>query len=552
MFMEALLLKGMGVGEAVNETRNFVSLYSSMLNQKAPDLYRLYKEGTANFIHQQILLGDPALVPHPKVTHTKTILKSVNNKDTDQVIEINIPLSSWKRARAIVNEKDLIRKYYKSRSIEVITPVAENLVPWGDFYQLAPDTDGISDVAIMSNYLHVKMDLPREKAPLSLTLIDVEAGAECAICGKTLDLQKKAIEYFSNFKIPYLMLSPMRINMKSGWHFSTEILREGYRLHFLIPLLVIDDHTRMLLRAQKLIFQLKLTEGREYKGIVKSTPSSNKSFLVRAGLLEGNLPYSLAEAVIKQGEEFLLFCAKEAAQLTIEEQFPLYDLLEGYVPFKKELWKAASEDRIEVDLQEAKYAVVRGTVVDSKNALPLSGALIRAWRGKLDPNGYELIEGFIGEWISGEDGSFRLILSPGEYLVSVAVIKEGLLYKSKQFELSIQDIDEKFMVFPLDVAAIIKGKVTVKGRIPPYLTVKIKRFFENKNGETLASSPVRKNGSYECVISFQDRFSISIEKEGWSTIDDDNSNVGYKLKPNQELIKDFTIFPIWGEANDDE
>lgn len=543
VFMEALLLNGMSVGEALNETRNIVSLYSLTLNQKAIEEYRIYKDGTANFIHQQILLGDPALVPYPKVSETDNILTSINDKVTEQEIDININPFSWKSTKAVINHTGPSRKYYGCNSIEVITPVARNLIPWGDFYKVAPCSDEVSDLAIMSNFLRVEVNIPSGMAPLYLELVHAEANGECAICRTKHELKKTALEYYSCFKIPYLMLPPVELNMKNGWPFLTEISDKSQKLHFLVPLLVIDDHTKMLVKAEKLKFKLKLAKGKELNGIIKSTASENNYFLVKALSSEDNFPYSLALGLVKKSEEFKLYCAKDTEKITVEDQYPLYDLLEKYSPFKHEYWNIDFGGKNEIYLQNTKLANINGSIIDVEDATPIAGALIRIWRGKLDPNGYELIEGYVGESYSNDTGKFTFPLKPGNYLISIAAKKENRLYKSKQFEVIIEDLCDKFMLFPLDAAVVIKGKILFKGNPPPYVSVKIRKFPKKEAVETLNTAPVRKDGSYGCVVGFQDRFSIDIELEGWKAIEDNNNNRGYKLLPGEQLIKNYTVFP---------
>ena len=67
------------------------------------------------------------------------------------------------------------------------------------------------------------------------------------------------------------------------------------------------------------------------------------------------------------------------------------------------------------------------------------------------------------------------------------------------------------------------------------------RFPEKDGGEILVSTPVQPDGSFSCLVGFQDRFYVWIEEEGWQAIKDYNRGRGYKIPPGEELLLDYTF-----------
>jgi len=132
IFMEALLVKGLSVGEAVKATRNFISLYASTLLQKTPQAYEKYRWATANAIHQQLLLGDPAFIPAEE-KHAATALPIDTAYSAGRIrLTVNIPKERWRRSKALVNEKEPSKKYYRCRNVEMISPYGQDVINWGD------------------------------------------------------------------------------------------------------------------------------------------------------------------------------------------------------------------------------------------------------------------------------------------------------------------------------------------------------------------------------------------------------------------------------------
>ncbi|WP_214659274.1 C25 family cysteine peptidase [Candidatus Formimonas warabiya] len=542
IFMESILLKGMSVGQALNETRNFAVLYTGILSQKAPEAYRLSKEGLANIIHQQILLGDPALVPYPEVQHHAKIQKNLSGQDQEYRLSLDIPPESWRRVRVPVQEKEPTRSYYRTRTMENMVPVDQDIISWGDFYPLAYDSQGVAERALMSGFLHLTLDLTPGEAPLHLELHRAEGREECLFCTGERVGPVDATAYWHNFVIPFLMLPPVSFDMKKGWPFVPEDRGDFLRVHWLVPVLVIDEIQRRAYQGEKMEFRLKTGPGKPLTGTVVHDSGEAGSFLLvqAVGQERGEQGRNtFAQAVCDRKGAFKLFCGPEDVFVTAEEQFPLYDLLGPFHPVKREFFPADFARAMDMQLARSRTGILRGRVLDTLTGEPIEDALVRVWRGKLDPCGYYVREGWVGEEIADTEGKFSFSLAEGEYLLSATACTESRRYKSKEISFTVCAGEERHEIYTLDRAASIKGKITFAGSFPPDLTMVLKRYPLKGKGETLSSAPVRRDGTYECLIGFQDRFCILIEKEGWQGIKDTNGDQGYRLAPEEILYRHY-------------
>jgi hypothetical protein len=551
IFMEALLIKGFSVGEALLETQNFISLYAQILKQKAPGTWKDYTFGTANAIHQQILLGDPALIPCPGPKNLP-FRKEIREIPGGCSITVTIPEKRWQRVKSGVNPTKPTRSYYKSREMEVISPFGTGVVSWGDFYPVAPDADGITDTAIMSSFLHMSLDLPPGIAPLSLHLTDAAASRrECLAChSEDKDFPAgEAKALFEDFRMPFLMLPSLRLDMRKGWPFALETRRDATRVHWLVPLLVIDERRRTAHKAEKLSFSLKTAPGAFLTGQVKVPGFTRPGCLVvTAGLLPedgGTSPRlnALAQSLTRKDGSFKIFCAREAKAITVDQSFPLFDLPSDFKPFSAGTWQADFQGRADISLSDVEYTRLKGKVIDSMTAKPVNGAILRVWRGKYDPHGDPLLEAFAGEATTGSDGSFLLLLAPGDYILSAAARDGSTLYKSSHRTMTIEgDGESHHIMMLMDQAVYLQGRITFQD--PPLLfpaTVKVRRYPEKDKIETLAMVPARKDGTFECIVSFQDRFCIVIEEEGRPPLRDTNQGKGYRLEPGEALEREYRL-----------
>ncbi|MGM0689369.1 MAG: hypothetical protein ACQESO_07290 [Bacillota bacterium] len=553
IFMEALLVKGLSVGEAVQATRNFISLFAATLMKKKPEAYRKYRWGTANAIHQQILLGDPAFIPAPGNTAFSKFPIAVESVSASvKKVVVEIPESRWKRRTAQVNEKDASKYYYRCRNIEVNTPYGENIISWGDYYRVAPDAENISETAVMSSFLHMSADLPPGEAPKGLMLVEAEAAeTACLLCGKDVDPVRPAIEAANHFKLPYLLQPPIELDMRKGWAFNAEQLEGFVRLHWLVPLLLIDEATRSAVRLKKLVFEVESALSFKVRGKI-SGHEINDNCLVCAGYPQQNGPgdhekepllNSQACFLVGPDGSFKLDCADEIS-LSLQEQFPLYELLVPYQGFRNKLYKADHGTGVVLEPEFLDKVKINGIILDRANGEAISGALVRIFRGENDPVGDPLIEAFAGEAVSGEKGDFMFELPAGKYILYAAAVLDGKRYKSRQWLIEPKEGEDFFRIFAIDQAAIIKGAVTIQGYVPPDPPVISLKRYPKVDGEgALVKVPLGRDGSYECLVSFQDRFSIVLEEEGWQAINDTNEGDGYKLEAQQVLIRDYLLVP---------
>jgi len=550
VFMEALLLKGLSVGEAVREIRHVISLYAATLLQKDPEAYRKYRWGTANAIHQQILLGDPAFVPVAKKYTDAALPVSLAGAVPLQTLTVEIPEDRWQRGEAAVHKLEASKYYYRCRNIEVITPYGEDIFSWGDYYRVAPDARNVSEWAVKSTFLHLTHLLPPGMVPQKLTLIAAETGeSECLLCGEEAEQWLSPLEAMRKFKLPYLLQPPIELNMEEGWAFCTEDLGDSVRMRWLVPLLLIDDNNRSAFPLKKFVFQVESIPAVEIRGkITNAEPTS--SYLVCAGYQDEagsrqdyrGQPFSMTGAALSgKGGSFSINCAPGSA-LTVRGQFPLYDLLEKYQPFETTFCKPVGVNPVAIELKQSHFIDFRGFIYDSLNGEPLNGALIRVFRGEHDPVGDLLIEAFVGEVVTGRKGDFLIKLPSGNYLVYGAAASGGRRYKSAEWVLKLRRGDRGNRVYALDQAGIVRGRVTYEGYQPqdPAL-VSLKRFPKVEGAAPMTKVPVDRDGSYECLVSYQDRFQVVLEEEGRRYIYDDHEGEGYRLEPQQILERNYCL-----------
>lgn len=153
-----------------------------------------------------------------------------------------------------------------------------------------------------------------------------------------------------------------------------------------------------------------------------------------------------------------------------------------------------------------------------------------------------MIEAFAGEAISDDEGVFSLALPAGKYMLAAAANPPGLRYKSGRWKVELKEGEDFYRLFALDQAALIRGLVTVTGyQSPEPVSVAVKRFPRVDGQNSLTGVPVKRDGSFECLVSFQDRFFIQIEEEGWKVVEDDNGGKGYKLNPQEAIVRHYTL-----------
>ncbi|HSW35907.1 MAG TPA: C25 family cysteine peptidase, partial [Candidatus Limnocylindrales bacterium] len=556
VFMEALLLKGLSVGEAVQEMRHVISLHALTLLQKNPEAYRKYRWGTANALHQQVLLGDPAFVPVCRKHTGAAMPASYEGAAPLERLTVEIPEERWQRSSATVQTMEASKYYYRCRYVEEITPYGEDIFSWGDYYRVAPDARNISETAVKSSFLHLSHDLPPGMAPRSLTLVDAEAGeGECLLCGEEAYQLLTPVEAMRKFKLPYLLQPPIELNMEKGWAFISERTENFIRIRWLAPLLLIDEVYRSAIPLKKFTFQIESEPEVLIKGKI-TNHEPDLSYMVCAGYYEEDRQIKgdimtrfncTAAALTGEDGTFELSCTPETV-LIVQEQYPLYELPEKFAAFRRTVYTPDQSGTAAIELEPVAKVKLDAHIYDSLTGEALPGALIRVFRGEHDPVGDVLIEAYAAETITGSRGEFSLDLPAGNYLLYAVAAPGARRYKSAEWVLKLREGEKCNRVYALDQAGIVRGRITFEGYKPPEPPViELKRFPNIEGSNALSKLPARRDGSYECLVSYQDRFQVIIEEEGRQYIYDNDEGNGYRLEPQEVLERDYCLRPDPGQ-----
>ena len=542
LFLEALLLGGKSVGEALNETRNFVITQASMLRQKSPEYYKVSMESISNIIHQQILLGDPAYVPYPLGDPVANSQEKVTiAEDGAWLIELNIPAASWHEAKITTHGEAV--DYYHSHELTVISPDGKGFVTWGDFYNLLPDEQGIASRSFMSVFARLSCDLPHAMHIEALQLQEVIGSEECLCCRDELNSDIDVTESFLRYRLPYMMLVPASIDGKDGWPYATETVDGNVRIHWLMPVLVINTEEGKIVRAEKISFRMHLCPAKKIHGKMSTENAESMEGYLIAALMDavtekhGATTIELAHAITASDGSFDLLCPASAEVIMLKGQFPARKLMGMLETMEGRLSLSDINTDICFSVVNMKKTCINFHVVDSRHAQGVEGAFIRVWRGILDPNGYYLRECCCLEMWSDKQGYCSGKLPAGEYLVFIAAGSDGKRYKTKQIQLKVDEQEQLDEVFVLDEAAIVRGKISFADKRPPYPTVMVRSMPEKK--EVLASCQVDGDGYFECQVIAGQSFCITMNKEGWNSICDDAEGKGYCLPKQGILDKEY-------------
>jgi hypothetical protein len=211
-------------------------------------------------------------------------------------------------------------------------------------------------------------------------------------------------------------------------------------------------------------------------------------------------------------------------------------------PLSDRLYDLASSSAGVIAPEPPEMVKVQGYLLDRSEGNALAGGLVRIFRGELDPVGDQLIEAFALELHTAEDGSFAFSLPPGKYLLGAAAVAKEKRYKSTEWPLELIAGEDYHRIYALDQAAVVKGRIKFRDDCPPEPPViALKKFPPVEGKGALSKVPVDRDGFYECLVSFQDRFFIVLDEEGYNTIKDDNGGSGYKLAPQEVLTRDYIL-----------
>jgi hypothetical protein len=200
----------------------------------------------------------------------------------------------------------------------------------------------------------------------------------------------------------------------------------------------------------------------------------------------------MVQAITRPGGSFKIKCAAAADAVAVDEQFPLYEILEPYRTFNKELYSISFPEPVLIYPREPRPGRLCGRVLDAATAAPLEEALVRAWRGVPYPSGDLMIEGFAVEARAAANGSVELALPAGKYQLYAVARAGGLNYKSKDFAVEIAAGEEHYMIFPLDAGARVSGRVHFAGETPLHpVDICLKRY---------------RDGAFACLVAARESF----------------------------------------------
>ena len=329
----------------------------------------------------------------------------------------------------------------------------------------------------MSGYLRLHLDLPPGRYPLRLDLVEVKAaGGECLLCGKEVDPPADLKAAFQDFRIPYLLLPPARMNMTSGWAFAVEERGpdRGPRIHWLAPALVIDEASRTAVRAAEFLFEVETSAAQTVSGKVaapgEGEDDPHRTYLLSAAAAAegpaGNggsskappheAPLNVVSQTLTRPDGSFTHLRRRSNLLTISEQFPSTSWRRRADLSKRAPAAPAAAARNR--LRAVKPGIIFGKVLDSRSGATLSGALLSVARHGRS-GGRSPIEGFAGEAYSDAAGSFTFDLPAGKYILSAVARHDGVQYKSKSLNIEIFADEEQHLLLPLDAAAVVGGRI---------------------------------------------------------------------------------------------
>ncbi len=574
VFAQALVLKGLSVGQAIRSARNHTVTHLATLAQVHPEAYQDYRTGLANTIQQQGLLGDPAFTPYKGTKAAQLPITVTSQTDAIQV-SLNIPENAWTRIKVAVNKGKQNKEFHRARFIETFLPIGEDLFNWGETYRIAQMAEEQSETAVISAYLHLTADLPPGRVPTGLSLTKVTADTqECLLCSTKTPVVD-ALAKFTNYVIPFQgKKPPVRHDQSKGWAFATEEIASGLRIHWLLPTLVIDDPSRQALCLQGATFQLDHAPGTRVEGRLELGHGQGRGGHDTPGAMEGttgalpdDLLLSLGPVLMSDGEGSAeprirvlnqtlsspggrwsaWLPIGQAVGVKVDLPLPLYRHAHQAVlsltpetvgPFD------VGTGPISVALKGARTGVLRGSVVDEYTGRTLAGARIRIWRGKR--KGTEtVLEGYVGEHKADGQGRFELTLPPGSYIASSAH-RTDQRYFSGEGSVTVFKERRAHLLIGMEPGAVVTGRIDCQGAYQPK-SVKVKLIEHGTaakgSGEAkvICVGSTRRDGTFEILAPTSKPFDILIQAEGFQQILDQNDHFGYHLDTSEQLERSYVV-----------
>jgi hypothetical protein len=567
-FMQALVLKGLSVGQAVRFARNHTLTHMAVMSQRAPATYNAYRETVAEAVQQQVLLGDPAFRPYPGTAAARLPVATAAAGDEAVSVTLSLPAERWLRTTVKVDEGKQNKEFHRARSLEAWLPVGEDVFNWGENYTVAKAADGAADKGVMGAYVRLSADLPAGRVPVSLTLERVAATPqECLLCGSTHPVAEAAAK-FTKHVIPFMgKEAPVAHDQCKGWAFATEECPTGLRVHWLVPALVIDDATRQAIRLESAMFRLEHRPGVLAQGRLDLERSGGGGTGMPGamegtrGLLPDDLllsfgPVQAAEAdddaqaqpadskakqlsVIAQtlsGPDGHWSCwlpAGAAVGLRVDTPMPVYrHVMEAPLSYAP-----ATVTDMTAPLKAPDIGTVRGAVVDGFTGRPLPGARVRLWRGKAGDR--TVFEGFVGEARADAQGHFAFTVPVGSYLVRTAH-RTDLRYFAGKGSVTVFKGRDAAVLVPMEPGALLTGRVEWAGPYRPK-HAGIKLLEHGSKDEVLGFGSIRRDGSFVVLVPVTRPFDVQIWPEGFDRLLDDSGGEGYHPAPGDVLTKSYTV-----------
>ncbi len=570
-FVQALVLKGQSVGQAVRTARNHTLTQLAVLSQSAPGTYADYRQTAANTIQQQIVLGDPAFTPYKGTEALKLPVMVEAAADTLR-LTINLPPERWQRRTVAVATSPATKEFHRARRLETWLPAGEDVFNWGENYTVARDATDQSEKGLMGSYIHLTVDLPPGQVPVALALESVTADSqECLVCGNSHPVAD-ATAQFRTYVVPFQgSQPPVKHDQTHGWAFATEEITGGLRIHWLVPALVIADGHRQAIQLRSATFALRHAPGVRAEGRLEV--SQGASGRGAPGAMEGtrgHLPDDLllsfgspqpvdpaAEAtgskkpnltVIAQtlsgpgGRWACWLPAGLATHLKIDSPVPVYRHTPGAtLSFTPDVVGPLQPGSAPVSLtvKAPEEGTLRGVVLDGFTARPLAGARVRVWQGKPGPKS-PIFDGYVGEVKADAQGRFDLTVPVGGYVVTAAHRTDLRFFSGKGIATVYKDRESTVLIH-LEPGAVLTGQLAFKGAYTPkHAGIKVIEH-GSKEEKVLATGRTQRDGRFEILVTTTTPFDILLQVEGFQRLCDEGGGGGYHLAPGEVLEQSFVL-----------
>jgi hypothetical protein len=570
VFVNHLVLKGASVGQAVRAARNYALLVAATLSQQAPEELRRYAGDLARTLQQQVLLGDPAFVPYPAARQSRPPALSAASAD-DVTISATVPEGAWAKVEIPVFLNEPGREFHRARLLDAWLPAGPDIYTWGETYTVAPDREGLSDRGILGGYLHLHADLPPGRVPSHLVLEAAEVSPDgCLLCGGREEVADP-VARFSRFTVPFIgKRPPVHVDCKDGWPFAVEERTEGMRVHWLLPVVAVDDRRRHAALLRRARFRLSHLPGVRAEGRVEvergagvggtpgalegsrgaippdvlltfgrplpPAPASHPSAAVLAdprSVKQAPRLQVVAQTLTGPGGRFSCWLPAEELSVAVGPLMPVYrHCAEAALSYRPDTVGGLHPARglLAVPVAAPVAGRITGVVVDKRTGRPLSGARVRAWQGEAGEGGWR--GGYVGEAKTDPHGRFEFTAAPGRYIVA-AVARTDYRYFPGTAGVQVYAEKPAAVMVTLEPGAVLHGSVRWEGSYRPKGAAI--RLVEHHGSleKPVATGLIRRDGRFEVLAPAFRPFDIVIQQEGYRLFVDDHGGAGYHLDPGE-------------------